>query len=215
MATLICPVCGTENPTTRQFCRKCASDLRAPVPNPNAPVGPPPVQVPVRPIVLGAVAALLLVILAIAAFLFFAGSPSASPAPSRSASPTAAATIAPTPTAGPSIAPTAAPTPTQAPTTEPEPTQQPAPIIVSFVGPKTVNCHDGTFNGTIHLTWRVTFADGATLAIDGPGLYKSYIGVIGQDDVPFGCGGEPHTYVLTTTGGNGPPATMRLVISPA
>ncbi len=215
MATLFCPVCGTENPTTRQFCRKCASDLRAPVPDRNAPVAPAPVQVPVRPIVLGAGVALVLVILAIGALLLLGGSPAASPAPSPSASPTAAPTIAATPTTAPSIAPTAEPTPTEAPTVPPEPSQQPAPVIVSFVGPKSVNCNDGTFNGTIHLTWRVSFADGATLAIDGPGLYKSYVGVIGQDDVPFGCGGEPHTYVLTTTGGNGPPATMRLVIGPA
>ncbi|MBI2780566.1 MAG: zinc ribbon domain-containing protein [Chloroflexi bacterium] len=213
MATLFCPVCGTENPTTRQFCRKCASDLRAPVRDPNAPVPPEPVQVPVRPIVLGAGIALVLVVLAIGALLLLGGSPAASPAPS--ASPTAAPTVAATPTAAPTTAPTPEPTPTEAPTTEPEPTQQPAPVIVSFVGPKSVNCNDSAFNGTIHLTWQVTFADGATLAIDGPGLYKTYVGVIGQDDVPFGCGGEPHTYVLTTTGGNGPPATMRLVIAPA
>lgn len=92
---------------------------------------------------------------------------------------------------------------------------QPAPIIRSFEGPAIVNCADPNFAGTIHLQWRVGFADGATLSIDGPGLYKSYVGIIGQDDVPFGCGGEPHTYTLTTTGGNGPPATKQLVIGPA
>lgn len=213
MATLFCPVCGTENPTTRQFCRKCASDLRAPVRDPNAPVAPEPVQVPVKPIVLGAGVALVLVVLVIGALVLLGGSPAASPSPLPS--PTAAPTAAPTTTAAPTLAPTTAPTVTDAPTAPPEPTEQPAPTIVSFEGPTSVSCNDGTFNGTIHLTWRVGFADGATLAIDGPGLYKSYVGVIGQDDVPFGCGGEPHTYVLTTTGGNGPPATMRLVIGPA
>lgn len=213
MATLVCPVCGTENPTTRQFCRRCASDLRAPVRDPNAPPPEPPVEVPIRPAFIGAGIALGLVVLAIIALLFLGGSPAVSPAPSPS--PTAASTTAPTPTqAPPTLAPTITPT-AAAPTTEPEPTQQPAPIIRSFTGPASVDCNAPGFNFTVHLSWRVGFADGATLAIDGPGLYKTYVGVVGEDDVPFGCGGEPHTYTLTTRGGNGPAATQTLVIEPA
>ena len=65
--SLICPVCGTDNPATRQFCRKCASDLRAPVRDPNAPVAAPPVEVPMRPIVVGGGIALLIVALIIGA----------------------------------------------------------------------------------------------------------------------------------------------------
>jgi hypothetical protein len=47
-----------------------------------------------------------------------------------------------------------------------------------------------------------------TLSIDGGGLYKSYPGVSGSDDVPFGCDANvrTHTYTLRTTGGSGGPA---------
>lgn len=211
MATLVCPVCGTENPTTRQFCRKCASDLRAPVRDPNAPPPEPPVVVPIRPAFIGAGIALVLVAIAIGALLFLGGKPAASPAPSPS--PSASPTAAPTATEVATITPTTVPT-AAAPTTDSGPTEQPAPVIRSFVGPATVDCSAAGFTGTIHLEWRVGFADGATLAIDGPGLYKTYIGILGKDDVPFGCGGESHTYTLTTTGGNGPAATQTLTISP-
>ena len=210
MASLFCPVCGTENPSTRLFCRKCASDLHAPVRDPTAPVAPPPVAVPIKPIVIGAGVALVVVALVIGALLVLGGSPAASPAPSPTRVP---------PTASPAPIPTPAPTPTskptRAPTAEPEPTPVPDPVIRSFEGPQSVDCTDPNFPGSIHLQWRVGNADGAMLAIDGPGLYKSYVGVIGQDDVPFGCDGETHTYTLTTTGGDGPPATKQLVIGPA
>lgn len=211
MATIVCPVCGTDNPTTRQFCRKCASDLRAPVRDPNAPPPEPPVVVPVRPAVIGGAIALVLVVLALGALLLLGGKPAASPAPSPSPSPSPTAAPTETP-AAPTTAPTSAPT--GAPPTEAEPTEQPPPLIRSFVGPTSVDCSDSSFSGTIHLSWRVGFADGATLAIDGPGLYRSYVGILGEDDVPFGCGGESHTYTLTTTGGNGPAATQTLTIAP-
>lgn len=216
MASLICPVCGTDNPTTRQFCRKCATDLRAPVRDPNTPVAPEPAPVPIRPIVIGGGIALVLVALVLGTIVLLGGSPAVSPSPALSPSPTPVpATPSPAPSAAPTSAPTLAPPATAAPTTPPGPTQQPAPLIRSFTGPASVNCNDSSFNGTIHLEWRVGFADGATLSIDGPGVYKSYVGILGQDDVPFACGGETHTYVLTTSGGNGPPATQTLVIGPA
>lgn len=211
---LNCPVCGTANPPTRQFCRKCASDLRAPVRDPNAPVVPPPVEVPMRPIVIGGAVALVIVALVIAALVVLGGSPAVSPSPSTTPEPTAApasATPPPLQTGAPPTNPPATP----APTAEPGATPQPAPFIRSFVGPESVNCSDPSFDGTIHLTWRVAFADGATLAVDGPGLYKSYIGVTGQENAPFSCGGESHSYTLTTTGGNGPPVSQTLVIGPA
>ncbi|HEY6012608.1 MAG TPA: zinc-ribbon domain-containing protein [Candidatus Limnocylindrales bacterium] len=208
MASLICPVCGTENPSNRQFCRKCASDLRAPIANPNAPVAPPPTPVPVRPIVIGGGIALVAVVLILGLLVALGGSPAPSPAPSVTLAP---ATGSPAPLATASAQPSAAPT--VAPTAATEPTEQPAPLIRSFEGPVSVDCNDPAFNGFIHLSWRVGFADGATLSIDGPGVYKSYPGVLGQDDVPFGCGGEPHTYTLTTVGGNGPAATKTLQIS--
>ena len=167
-----------------------------------------------RPIVVGAGIALVVIALIIGALIFLGGSPAASPAPSPSAAPTEAPATA-SPSSLPSSAPTAAPTATAAPTEPPGATQQPAPIILSFEGPASVDCSDPSFNGTIHLTWRVTFADGASLSIDGPGLYKTYVGVLGEDDVPFSCGGEAHSYTLTTTGGNGPAAAMTLVVGPA
>lgn len=207
MASVFCPVCGTENPSTRQFCRKCASDLRAPVADPNAPAAPPPVEVPIRPIVLGGGIALVAVIVIVGLLLVLGGSPAASPSPAPSLTP-APATATPAPTATP-VPPTKAPT--SAPT-EAIPTEVPPPSIVSFEGPTEVDCSN--FPGTIHLTWRAANADGTTLAIDGPGLYKSYPGVLGEDDVPFGCGGERHTYTLTTVGGNGPPVSQTLVIAP-
>ena len=52
------------------------------------------------------------------------------------------------------------------------------------------------------------------LAIDGPGFYKSYTGVLGEDNVPFACDGGSHTYFLTTFGGLDPLAEADLIIGP-
>jgi hypothetical protein len=209
MASVFCPVCGTENPSTRQFCRKCASDLRAPVADPNAPIAPPPTPVPVRPIVIGGGIALVAVVLILGLLVLLGGSPTASPAPSLTPAP---ATASPEPLVTASPSPSAAPT--AAPIEPPGPTEVPAPSIVSFEGPTDVDCTAPNFSFTIHLTWRVASAEATTLAIDGPGIYKRYPGVIGEDDVPFSCGGESHTYTLTTVGGNGPAVSKTLVIGP-
>jgi hypothetical protein len=168
---------------------------------------------PVRPILIGAGVALLLVALLVGAIAFLGGSATPSPSPSLLLAPTDAPASA---SADPATAePIVTAAPTTAPTAVPQPTAVPAPIIRSFEGPASVDCNDPSFNGTIHLEWRVGNADGATLSIDGPGLYRSYTGVLGKDDVPFGCGGEQHSYTLTTTGGNGRAATQTLVIGPA
>ena len=206
--SISCPVCGTDNPSTRQFCRKCASDLHAPPPPPGGVVVPEPASIPMRPILIGGGIALVVALLAIGLFVVLTGKPA--PSASPTAGPTAGPTVTPlvTPTPEPPTAPPATTAPTAAPT------EVPPPSIVSFEGPVSVNCGDPNFPSTIHLTWRVANAEGTTLAIDGTGIYQRYPGVLGQDDVPFSCGGESHTYLLTTTGGNGPAASSQLVIGP-
>jgi hypothetical protein len=122
-------------------------------------------------------------------------------------------------TAAPTVAPTATATPTPPPTPTAEPTPAP-PTILRFrreqhgSGPRNVvDCTDDAFAGTIHLVWRISGATGVTLAIDGPGIYDSYSGTSGEIDVPFACEEEQHTYTLTTTGGDGPPASETRTIS--
>jgi hypothetical protein len=223
LPTVVCPVCGTDNDSSRVFCRKCASDLHATIVMTNAgpAIAPPPApaQVPIRPIVIGGGIALLLVILVLGAVLALGGSPAASP---TAAAPTA--TDVTPPSAGPTLSPTRTPEPaptatplppTAAPPATPAPTPTDAPpIIRSFTGPASVDCSDPSFSGFIHLAWRIGNADGAQLSIDGPGIYKTYDGVLREDDVPFGCDGSSHTYILVTYGGIDPPAEKDLVIGP-
>jgi len=225
LPTIVCLVCGTENDSKRLFCRKCAADLHGTAPYPGAAATPPPESVPVRPIVIGAGIAAVVILLIVGALIVLGGSPA--PSPSDAASPTPAAlpssgpTLTPTQVPGTTPAPsTAAPTGVPAatsatpPTPGPTPTDAP-PIIRYFRGPTSVDCTDPSFAGTIHLSWRIGNADGVNLAIDGPGLYKSYTGVLGEDNVPFACGGESHTYTLTTFGGLDPLAEADLTIGPA
>jgi len=107
--------------------------------------------------------------------------------------------------APPTAAPTAEPTPKPTKTPRPTPTANTNPTILEFDAPKTVDC-TSEFGVTIHLTWRVINATGVTLSIDGGGLYMTYPGFSGSDDVPFGCDDDipTHTYTLQTTGGTGP-----------
>ena len=94
------------------------------------------------------------------------------------------------------------------------PTPAPAsPTITSFTAPSGVDCRDPNFPGTIHLAWSIVSATGATLSIDGTGVYATYQGTDGADDVPFSCGEERHSYLLTTIGGNGP-ADRELIVVP-
>jgi hypothetical protein len=226
MADIACPVCGAVNAPTRTFCWKCASDLHAPAPDPTAPPPPPKVEVPIQPLLIGGGVALAAIALIAVLVVLLGGSPAATSAPSDGASPaptagassgngasgasgSAAITTAPV-TAAP---PTKAPPATQAPPATPKITPVPAPAILSFTGPRTVNCSDPSFDGFITLMWEVTDAESTTLSIDGPGIYKSYPGVLGSDRVPFGCGAGGHRYTLSTVGGNGQPAVKTLSIT--
>ena len=221
MPTLICPVCRTENDSTRLFCRKCAADLHATALYQGQAAPPAAAPVPIKPIFVGAgvAAVVIAVVLGVLFVLGGSGGPAPSPTPAGTPAPTAATP----PTAGPTLTPTAAATPvaaTAAPTptanTGPAPTPtEPPPIIRFFTGPPSVDCSNPNFTNTIHLSWRVGNADGANLAIDGPGTYKSYVGVLREDDVPFSCDGTTHRYILTTFGGTGPVAEKDLVIGPA
>lgn len=163
-----------------------------------------------RPVLVGGGVALAAIALITILFVALRGAPG----------PTSSPSLAPTPLPSASVPPTAAVTPapvTKPPATPPPATPKvtpvPAPSILSFEGPKTVDCNAGSFDGFITLTWEVSDADSTTLSIDGPGVYNSYPGVAGSDDVPFSCGNGQHTYTLTTVGGSGEPASKTLTIT--
>lgn len=196
--TITCPVCGTENPSARQFCIKCASELRPG----SVPPSPPPPGNLALPLGIAA-AVLILVALAIGAYIVLSGS-GPSPSPSASAAPSAEPSAIPS--AEPSLAASAAPIDTTAPTPGPQ-------KILTFKGPASVNCSDASFPGTIHLTWTIANATGVDLSIDGTGIFTSYTGTSGADDVPFACSDDHHTYVLTTTGGVGTAATKTKTVT--
>lgn len=181
-----------------------------------------------EPLLLGISGALIGVVLAVAlvAFLGLSGTgpgasgspvalPSVSGAPSLSAAgspslaPTASLESSPEVTIAPATAaPTAMPTPRPTRTPRPAPTLNTNPTITKFSIPSLVDCTAGA--ATIHVSWTIRNASGVTLSIDGGGLYQSYSGTSGSDDVPFGCdaGNRTHTYTLRTTGGNGPAASI-------
>ena len=227
MPDITCPVCHSVNASTRTFCWKCAADLHAVVPDPNAPPPPPKLEVPLRPLLIGGgVALAAIALIAVLVVLLSGGpastsSPSEGPASGASAAtqsarasgagerPGSVATATPV-TAAPA---TEAPAPTQAPPATPKITAVPAPAILSFTGPRTVDCDDAAFNGFITLTWAVADAEGTTISIDGPGLYERYPGTRGSAQLPFGCGAGEHRYTLTTVGGEGPAASKTLTIT--
>jgi hypothetical protein len=131
------------------------------------------------------------------------GSLTAEASPSTAPTDSLTPTLAP-PTAAPAAARTAAPP--KAPTPTPTPNTRPA--ITTFSIPSVVDCT--VLAPTIHIAWTIRNATGVTLSIDGGGLYQSYAGTSGRDDVPFGCSKNvpAHTYTLRTTGGSGPAATI-------
>ena len=217
---ITCPVCHSVNAGTRTFCWKCAADLHAPVADPSAPPPSPKVVVPIQPILIGVGVAVAAIALIAALVVLLGGSPAATVGPGGSnALPTSATATDGGAGAGasPSVAaPTRAPAtqppkPTAAPAT-PEITPVPKPKIVSFKGPKTVNCSDPAYDGFITLTWQIDNATSTELSIDGNGLYKAYPGDLGTDKVPFSCGNGQLTYTLTTVGGEGPAASKTLTI---
>ena len=204
---LICRVCGTENPATRQFCRKCAADLRAPVAAPGEELPREPEPTPIRPILIGGGIALLAVLALVGLFLAFGGVPAASP------SPTGALPSGPSASGQLTFAPGTT-EPTDAPT-EPAATTPGTPRparIREFSAPETVDCDDPGFSGFVEVSWVVVRADGVTISIDGPGIYASYDALEGSAVVPYSCGTDGHTYLLTTVGGVGEPDTEERVI---
>jgi hypothetical protein len=228
MPDITCPVCHSINASTRTFCWKCAADLHAPVADPAAPPPPPKVVVPIQPLLIGGGVALAAIALIAILVVVLGGAPAATVSPSD-LGPSAAATVgsidggpdasgaSADPSSGGPAAPTTAPAPptpkpnAAAPAT-PAVTPVPKPTILSFKGPKTVDCSDPSYTGFITLTWLVDFADSTEIAIDGTGIYKEYPGTQGSDLVPFGCGEGQHAYTLTTVGGDGPAATKTLTI---
>jgi hypothetical protein len=84
------------------------------------------------------------------------------------------------------------------------------PTIVYFRVAQRPTCPQGTNLNPIPgkplvIEWKVRGAHQVELAVDGPGLYKTY-GTSGTETFTFGCGGSPgrvetHTYKLTTVGG--------------
>lgn len=215
---LICPVCRTVNPATRQFCRKCAADLRAPAPGAAAAEAAPGAT-SMQPILIGAGIALALVLIGIVGLLVLGGSPSASPTPvaTSSAVPGSAATPSDAATTAPATA-----APTQAPTIVPPPTPTGlaptagagSPVVDTLKGPGRASCTGTNGTGTpgyIHLEWTASNTTGVRLSIDPPAPNDAYD--YGYDDypadhetdVPFTCdppnsdaNGEYHLYVVTT-----------------
>lgn len=116
--------------------------------------------------------------------------------------------------------------PTSAPPTTEPPTQTTGaptagPHIVYFRVAADPACPSSTpdfqFPGSpVKLEWKVAGgATGASLSIDGPGLWDSY-GVEGSAELPFSCSGQTntyqtHTYTLSTVGG-GPAASQTLPV---
>jgi hypothetical protein len=221
MPSLFCPVCGTENPPTRQFCRKCAADLRAPAPDPFAPAAPEAAAASTRPIVIGLGIAFVLVAIGAVGLFLLGGSP----APSGQPTPTM--TVAPTtlPTAPPAATQTAAPIETSEPTqAEPTPAETATesagpiasgtPVVDTLTGTRTASC--ATTNGTaligyVKLTWTASNTPGVRISIDPPAPNKAYdygyedYPASGSAEVPFTCDppntddrGDYHLYVATT-----------------
>jgi hypothetical protein len=218
MSSLFCPVCGTENPPTRQFCRKCAADLHAPAPDPFAPVAPEPAAGSMRPIVIGLAIAGVLVAIAIAGLVLLGGPPTPSAQPTASPAITLAPTTLPTvpPSATQSAAPveTVAPTPAETTAGTVGPTASGTPVVDSLTGTRTASCT--TTNGTalpgyVKLTWTASNTSGVRISIDPPAPNNAYdygyddYPASGSAEVPFTCDppntddrGDYHLYVVTT-----------------
>jgi hypothetical protein len=123
-------------------------------------------------------------------------------------------------TAQPTDTPAATPTPTSSPTATPTrtptapPTPRPARIrtFEADVPEGGIDCNVSPEPTSIHLEWEIARATGVTLSIDGPGIFDSYDGPSGSADVPFACGERRHTYLLTTTGGDGAAVSQEIVV---
>jgi ribosomal protein L40E len=222
LPTLVCPFCGTDNPASRTFCRKCASDLRAPVREPVTATAPQRASVSIKPIVIGGGLALVVVVILLGLVVLLGGSPAASPSPTPASTgvPTLAPTTATTPTEAPIVttAPTPAPTPAETPAETPAGTLEPGasqtPSVDSLSGPRRASCTEANGSappGYIHLSWEAVGTTGVRLSIDPPAPNTAYdygyedYPAVSEADVPFTCGpptsdanGDYHLYVVTT-----------------
>jgi hypothetical protein len=95
------------------------------------------------------------------------------------------------------------------------------PSIVYFRLKQKPSCPAGTNLDPIAgkdaiVEWKVSGVDSADLAVDGPGIYDSYSGTTGSQDLPFGCedwkAGQTatHTYLLTITDKNGKKVSKKI-----
>ena len=130
------------------------------------------------------------------------------PADLAPVAPPATIVIAVPPTAPPT---TAAPTTTSTtapPSTTTSTTTPPPPLAFATASvPAKVDCSNPAQpTPYITVSWNAPGAQSVTLAIDGPGAYRTYPGPSGMDTVPFSCPG-PHTYRLTANGSGGQAVT--------
>ncbi|MFN8040007.1 MAG: hypothetical protein U0Q07_12425 [Acidimicrobiales bacterium] len=111
------------------------------------------------------------------------------------------------PTAPPTTAaPTTSTTAPPSTTTSTTPSQPPLSFATASV-PSKVDCSNPAQQTPyITVSWNAPGAQSVTLAIDGPGAYRTYPGPSGMDTVPFSCPG-PHTYRLTANGSGGQSVT--------
>jgi hypothetical protein len=151
-----------------------------------------------------------------------------SPSPSRTdngitfpPSPSAGASVSASPSGSPSASASGSPTESASLGPSATPTLGLAEIVrfrrenYPESGRNQVDCTRADFDGLIHLVWQLRNATGASISIDGPGIYQSYSGLSGADDVPFTCDPLQHTYTLTTFGGVGGDVTETRTIKVA
>lgn len=91
------------------------------------------------------------------------------------------------------------------------PPSGPAPAITTFVTPDSIDCHN-TDSPLFSASWTTTDAVKVTIAIDGPGIYKTYP-ANGSDSLPFNCSSS-HTFLLTAYGQDGRTATKTITLQP-
>lgn len=174
-----------------------------------------------RPILIGAAVALLVLLVGIGLVFGLGGSPAATPTPGPSASAGATSQATQTPTPDPTGQLTVEPTlgPTTEPTDAPPPRTSPSagtgdPVVDTLKGPSRASCTDdnGTATpGYIRLTWTSSNTTGVRLSIDPPAPNTAYdygygdYPADGSAELPFTCdppnsdgNGEFHLYVATT-----------------
>jgi len=87
----------------------------------------------------------------------------------------------------------------------------PAPVILTFVTPENIDCHNGNFQ-TFSASWTTKNAVKTTISIDGPGIYKTYP-ANADESLPFNCS-SPHTFLLTAFGSDGATVSRSITLQP-